>query len=458
LPGVLAVFFFFNRYKALAFLVIPFLILASFVFYGYKDPSDVVLIVVSILTNYFISYCIRVSLHKTLFFWIGIFFNLGLLFYFKYSNFFLANVSLINGNHFDVKNIALPLAISFYTFQQIAYLADIKKGLVKDTSLKSYVLFVTFFPQLIIGPIVHHKEMMPQFLSKKFGHFSFDCFVIGVLYLFAGLCKKLFLSDYCAQIVDPIHSDIINGTIVTFADSWASAFAFSFQIYFDFSGYTDMAIGIAYMMGIKLPFNFDSPYKSRNITVFWRRWHMTLSRWLRDYLYIPLGGNSRGPARAAINALIVFLLGGLWHGAAWTFVLWGLLQGLGITISRLAKYLKISFPMIVAVGITFFFITLSWVIFRAVSIEVAAELYSIMFGLSGFDLSVRDIVRSNAIILLAAAIISFLLPNTHIWIPKLAYYGQKIPKPALISIMTVFWLFFLAFDLDSSAEFIYFDF
>ena len=458
LPVFLILFFTLAKIKRLAFLVIPLLIVASFVFYGYKDQSNILLLLISVLTNYSAAYFIRKTQLKTLFFWLGVFFNLGLLFYFKYINFFFMNVSTLTGQTFGAMDIALPLAISFYTFQQIAYLADTKKGLVKNTSLKNYLLFVTFFPQLIIGPIVHHSEMMPQFKDKQFGRFSFDNFKTGFFFLFAGLCKKLFLSDYCAQIVDAIHTDIIAGTAITFADAWASAFAFSFQIYFDFSGYTDMAIGIAYMMGICLPINFNSPYKSRNVADFWRRWHMTLSRWLRDYLYIPLGGNSKGTAHAAANALIVFLLGGLWHGAAWTFVLWGLMQGAGIVAAKCAGKLKIVLPLIPGIALTFLFVTLSWVLFRAVSLDAATNLYAVMFGQNGFDLTLRDIVKTNALILLSATVLTFVLPNTNALVPKLANWTNKIPVPALATIILVVWLSLAAFDLDSSAEFIYFDF
>ncbi|MCB9985187.1 MAG: MBOAT family protein [Micavibrio sp.] len=251
---------------------------------------------------------------------------------------------------------------------------------------------------------------------------------------------------------------VVAGSSVTFADAWASALAFSFQIYFDFSGYTDMAVGVAFMLGIVLPFNFNSPYKSRNVGEFWRRWHMTLSRWLRDYLYIPLGGNEKGPARAAVNAVIVFLLGGLWHGAAWTFVLWGALQGAGIVVSRYVQLLKIPIPLFVGVVLTFLFATLSWVLFRAASFDVAADLYAIMLGKSGFDMSVRDVVVNNALILFIATTITFTLPNTHVLVPKLAELTKKIPALPIVVMIIIAWLSLAAFDLDSSAEFIYFDF
>lgn len=459
LPLVVVTFFLLARFQFLKFLVIPFLIFASFVFYGYKEPYNIALLLVSIITNYSLSRIIQTtSSQKDLFFWIGVAFNLVLLFYFKYLNFFLANISYIGVGEFELMDIALPLAISFYTFQQIAYLADSKYGWVTDTSIKSYFLFVTFFPQLIIGPIVHHKEMMPQFKHESFGKFSFDNLKSGFFYLYVGLCKKLFLADYCAKIVDSVHIDIASGGTVNFIDAWAAALAFSFQIYFDFSGYTDMAVGIALIFGIRLPFNFNSPYRASSVSEFWRRWHMTLSRWLRDYLYIPLGGNSRGPRRAMVNAIIVFLLGGLWHGAAWTFVVWGVLQGLGIAVSRFFASLKLPLPSVLAIALTFLFATLSWVLFRAENLDVANQLYLVMLGTSGFEMTAREVVNANVVILLVAALLSFFVPNTHQLVHKLVTLSAKLPKAALAGIMLVAWISLAAFDLDSSAEFIYFDF
>jgi len=459
LPCVLGIFFLLAKVNPLRFLLAPLLIIASFAFYGYKDPFNIIILLISIITNYATAvFIVRTPSLKTVGLWLGVIFNLCLLFYYKYTNFFFKNLNLMNGQDFNTLDIVLPLAISFYTFQQIAYLADAKKGQIEDVSFKNYLLFVTFFPQLIIGPIVHHKEMMPQFFNKGFGLFSWRDFKIGYLYLFSGLVKKVFLSDYCAQIVNSVHTDILLGASVNFADAWSSALAFSFQIYFDFSGYTDMAIGIAYMFSIKLPFNFNSPYKSRNIGEFWRRWHMTLSRWLRDYLYVPLGGNTNGVPRALVNAMIVFFLGGLWHGAAWTFILWGLLQGIGITIFRASENLKITLPAFIAIFLTFLFATLSWVLFRSASIEGAETLYIIMVGTQGFDLTLRDIVIDNAPILLIATILTFAIPNTHSVIPKFSVWLEKIPLSVLIPSMIMFWLSLMTFDLDSSAEFIYFDF
>ena len=456
LPVVLGLFYTTASFKKTGSLLLYLLIAASLIFYGYKAPENILILLTSVLGNFAFAKTIEKGKAPTTAFWLGIAFNLCLLGVFKYTNFALENIGLITNTSFSVLDVALPLAISFYTFQQIAYLSDVKKGIVQDTSFKTYVLFVTFFPQLIIGPIVHHSEMMPQFKNPDFGSFQWDKFKLGYLYLFSGLLKKIVFSDACAKIVDPVYAD--PSSSAGFAESWIATIAFSFQIYFDFSGYSDMAMGIALLFGILLPINFDSPYKAKNFTEFWRGWHMTFSRWLRDYLYIPLGGNKKGSGRAATNAVIVFLLGGLWHGAAWTFVLWGLFHGICLSMSRALEKLKLPIPSLIGIAITFLAVTLSWVLFRANNFDDALLLYGQMAGLQGFDLTLSDTFKNNAIVLGAAAIIAFLIPNTHKLLPKLAELSNKLPKPAIIVMMLVFWGMTALLDLDSSGEFIYFDF
>lgn len=454
-------FYALGAHRRLSFLTIYILIGASLIFYGYKGPANTVILAVSVLGNYAVAWMMNMtseSARKRILFWLGIIFNLGLLGYFKYMNFILENFALMTGGSFTFQNIALPLAISFYTFQQIAYLADTCQGIVKDRSFKNYILFVTFFPQLIIGPIVHHKEMMPQFAEKTFARFNWENFKIGYLYLFSGLLKKVLFSDYCAQIVDPVYGDAAAGVSVGFAEAWLATMAFSLQIYFDFSGYSDMALGIARMFGIRIPINFSSPYKSKNVTEFWRTWHMTFSRWLRDYLYVPLGGNKKGSARAAVNALIVFFLGGLWHGAAWTFVMWGLLQGLGITLSRVLESRRFYIPRAGAVAATFVFITLSWVLFRAQDMGTALSLYKVMFGVHGFDMYLREVFADNALFCAVGFVLVFFVPNTHVLIPKIGTLLEKLPRFSVAVLMIVFWGLTITLNLDSSAEFIYFDF
>ena len=258
----------------------------------------------------------------------GIGLNLGLLAWFKYANFLAASINNLAGTSLSFGDIVLPLAISFFTFQQIAFLVDAYRGLADEPNIGRYGLFVTFFPQLIAGPIVHHAEILPQYAQRDSIRLKADNLSIGLTIFAVGLFKKVVFADSMGAYADTVFQAAALGDTVSFVSAWAAAAAFSLEIYFDFSGYTDMAIGIARMFGVRLPLNFDSPYKSTSIIDFWRRWHITLSRFLRDYLYYPLGGNRNGTGRRYGNLMVVMLLGGLWHGAAWTFVFWGALHGL----------------------------------------------------------------------------------------------------------------------------------
>src|SRR4029078_5020437 len=267
----------------------------------------------------------RVVIRKT-FLAVGVTANLAALGYFKYVNFFLANLSALRETQTSVVAVVLPLGLSFFIFQKIALLVDASKGEVQHFSPLSYTLFVSFFPQLIAGPIVHHKEMMPQFAARA--RMQVVDFAKGLTLFVIGLAKKVLIADTIAQVSNPIFDRAAAGIVPGVLESWTGALAYTLQLYFDFSGYSDMALGLALLFGIHLPINFHSPYQARNSIEFWRRWHITLSRFLRDYLYIPLGGNRHGHVRRYINLAITMLLGGLWHGAAWTFVVWGALHGL----------------------------------------------------------------------------------------------------------------------------------
>jgi D-alanyl-lipoteichoic acid acyltransferase DltB (MBOAT superfamily) len=285
---------------------IAVLVLASLFFYGWWNPIYLPLILGSMLTNYFIGRSLQklrlagsTRLKPLLI--VGITFNLGLLGYFKYANFFAGNLNWALGTDYNLAHIVLPLAISFFTFQQIAYLADVYQGKAQEIDLLRYALFVTFFPQLIAGPIVHHQEMMPQFRSSAVGTFRLNNLVVGSTIFVIGLFKKVVLADGVAPYANTIFSGALRDTAYGLTDSWIGLLAYACQIYFDFSGYSDMAVGLGRMFGIGLPLNFNSPYKASGIIEFWRRWHLTLSRFLRDYLYIPLGGNRCSPYRRDLN-------------------------------------------------------------------------------------------------------------------------------------------------------------
>jgi D-alanyl-lipoteichoic acid acyltransferase DltB (MBOAT superfamily) len=317
---------------------------------------------------------------------IGICFNLGLLSYFKYADFFISNINYITSNHLKLLNIALPLGISFFTFTQISYLVDVYKSKVREYSIVNYFLFVTFFPHLLAGPIIHHKEMMPQFEDLENKVLSYSNLNAGIFLFLLGLFKKVVIADYLALYA---NAGFDTTELLSFFEAWVSSLSYTLQLYFDFSGYTDMALGSALMFNIKLPINFNSPYKSINIQEFWRRWHITLSRFMRDYVYIPLGGNQVSESKILFNLFLTFLIGGLWHGAGWTFIFWGFLHGFAIIIHRLWKTLNVSMPKALAWFITFNFVNIAWIFFRAKSWESAMNVLNGMFGVNGVILPIR---------------------------------------------------------------------
>lgn len=381
LPVVLLVFIFLSRTGSTRAQAV-WLVLASIVFYGSWNPLFVSLIVISVLTNFFIGR--RLASHDSASRTVlvtGVVFNLGLLGYFKYAGFFIENLGALGLWLIPLPDIVLPLAISFFTFQQIAYLVDVYRGECEEYHFLQYALFVVFFPQLIAGPIVHHKEMMPQFRDLRPRENLWTDIAVGLTIIAIGLFKKVVLADSLAMYSDQLFDAAEQGLPINTVDSWVATFCFAFQIYFDFSGYSDMAIGSARLFGIRLPENFCSPYKSSSIIEFWRRWHITLSRFLRDYLYFSLGGNRYGSVKRYRNLLLTMLLGGLWHGAAWTFVIWGGLHGTYLCINHGWRALCEKFgvsgdrlrPLLhpASILLTTIAAALAFVVFRATSVESA---------------------------------------------------------------------------------------
>lgn len=309
----------------------------------------------------------------------GVTLNLVLLGYFKYLDFLIQNLIFITGHDFPLRHIVLPLGISFFTFQQIGYLADIYRGEAKYTGILEYMLFVTFFPQLVAGPIVTHDEMIPQFESVCEKRFDTEGFARGLTLFITGLAKKVLIADALGAGVDAGYSMI---GVLGGLDSFLVMIWYTLQLYFDFSGYCDMAMGLAGMLGIRLPVNFDSPYKANNIVEFWKRWHMTLTRFFTKYVYIPLGGSRRGEVRTVINILIVYFLSGLWHGAGWNFVAWGMLHGIKYACVRVFQRLsgkKKVLPYPAGCSLTFLYVAFCWVFFRASSVSEALALIGHMF-------------------------------------------------------------------------------
>lgn len=385
LPITLCVYFILNKYTGFKNGKF-FLLIASFMFYGYWKPVYVFLLLFTILFNFIIGR--QLSVNKTTMsrkglLTLGITVDVLLLAYFKYTNFFIDNTNSLLHTGFRVQEIILPLGISFITFQTIAFLVDCYRAQTSETNLVNYSLFVSFFPQLIAGPIVHHAEMLPQFKQHDNRFVNYEHILRGSLLVMLGIVKKVIIADTFAVWANK-GFDIAE--TLTFAEAWITSLSYTFQLYYDFSGYCDMAVGLGLMFNIKIPVNFNSPYKATSIADFWRRWHITLSRFLRDYIYIPLGGNKVKFSRELYNLLIVFLIGGLWHGAAWTFVFWGLLHGLAIITERVFKKTGVRLPKILSWVWTFGFVNAAWVFFRATSWHDALKVLKGMVGLNGIVL------------------------------------------------------------------------
>ncbi len=375
---------------------LAWLTLASLFFYGWWNPSYIPLLVGSTAANFALGRLIdrREDRWRRHLLALGIAGNLALIAVYKYAGFFASNLNQVFGTDLPVSHAAIPLGISFFTFQQIVYLCDVHARKMPRHSYFDHLLVVSFFPHLIAGPIVHVKELLPQFTSPRQARATHARFSVGLTILMIGLFKKVVLADGIAVYADPVFTAAAAGQAVGMLTAWGGALAYTCQLYFDFSGYSDMAVGLAVLFGVRLPINFFSPYKTTSIIEFWRRWHISLSRFLRDYLYVPLGGSRRGPGRRYVNLLITMLLGGLWHGAGWTFVLWGGLHGLYLVVNHLWRSLRhrlgIDRPSRAGAFagwlLTFLSVVVAWVLFRAESLDAARHMLAGMAGLNGVDL------------------------------------------------------------------------
>jgi len=375
------------------------LALGSLFFYGWWNPQYLLLLLASIGFNFSVGVAlVRGSepRRRKLLLSGGVVANLLLLAYYKYANFFVDSVNVLAGSQLEIGQIILPLGISFFTFTQIAFLVDAASGKVRELDIVRYGLFVTYYPHLIAGPVLHHAEMMPQFGQDISYRPNREFMAVGATMFAIGLFKKVVLADGIAPYVGPAFQAVEQGQALGLLQAWGGALAYTLQLYFDFSGYSDMAIGLSYLIGVRLPLNFNSPYKARNIAEFWRCWHMTLSRFLRDYLYIPLGGNRKGEFRRYVNLAATMVLGGLWHGAGWTFVLWGALHGAYLVVHQLWQALlrrlgmrpgRLGMPgRLVSTALTFVAVVVGWVLFRAQSIEGAGRMLAAMAGMNGVSL------------------------------------------------------------------------
>ena len=394
LPVVIAVYYTLSLLKDGVYQRI-FLIAASLFFYGYYNVAYLCLILASMGVNYVVARILAQyaeSRYKVVSFIVGVAFNVLLLGYFKYYDFFVHNINVLLGTEYALRHIVLPLGISFFTFQQVSFLVSVYKGEEPVGRLKDYCLFVTFFPQLVAGPIVLYSEMMPQFeddMRRKFNSYSFAS---GVYMFSMGLFKKAVIADSLAVFAD-------NGFgmgEMGLAAGWLTSLSYTLQIYFDFSGYSDMAVGLGRMFNIEIPFNFMSPYMAESITDFWRRWHITLGRALSTYVYKPLGGNRKGICRTSFNLFITFFISGLWHGAAWTFVVWGALHGMFVVVERILSRRFALVPKLIRISVTFIITNFLWVLFRADSFSQAIKVYTGMVNFGNLNFNQLETVVGTA--------------------------------------------------------------
>jgi len=433
-----------------------FLLACSLFFYGYFNVSFLPILLFSILANYAFGHSIaRNSRLKRPLLLMALLLNLGLLLYFKYTNFFIANINALFQSSIGSLSLLLPIGISFFTFVQIAYLIDVYRKEAPEYRLYEYALFVSFFPCVMSGPIAFHDEVIPQLRDAKNRSFSAELFASGLVSFSQGIAKKVLLADAFGAAADWGFASMSSLNSTT---AFVVMLSYTFQLYFDFSGYTDMARGIGLMLGLRLPQNFDGPYKALTISQFWKGWHMTMTRFFTRYLYIPLGGSRHGTLPTCLNIMIVFLASGLWHGANWTFVIWGALHGSAMVADRLWGKRMANIHPVLSWGLTFGFVNLCWVFFRAESISAAASMFSSIFRfdfgalssqltacfqLPGADFLVRlfelSSGRVNLLLLLLTFLLAFLICLQGKTLDERLAKQTPNTRMALFSALLLFW-------------------
>lgn len=470
LPIVFTGFFFLSR-RHLVQGAKLWLLVSSLIFYAYWDWRYLPLLCASIAFNYF---CGKKILEATgtprvkRLLLAGVTANLSLLFYFKYANFFVSNMF---GDTLSFAEVILPLGISFFTFTQIAYLVDASRQQAVQSDFVSYGLFVTVFPHLIAGPILHHKPMLKQFDSLRMYIFQWPNVAQGIFLFVIGLSKKVIFADTLSDYVKPIFDGHFE--VVPFISAWFGALAYTLQLYYDFSGYSDMAVGLGLLFNLHLPLNFNSPYKANSIIDFWRRWHITLSTFLKDYLYISLGGNRQGKGSHLRNLMLTMVLGGLWHGAGWTFIIWGAMHGVFLIVNHIWRNLGLSFPNSAAKALTLLSVIIAWVVFRSPDIHTAVDILKGMFGFNGIGLPLKyesslgflkpfgvffaqalnvDVSFYKLSVICVLDLCVLLFPNSNEWLSKFRNHPKKWGVPCAV-------LFVICLLLtDDMVEFLYYQF
>src|SRR5215203_5187233 len=426
---------------------LPLLVVLSFIFYGYWDWRFIPLLAGSILVNWWVAEVFQRT-RRSILIPMTIGANLLVLAIFKYFNFFADLANLIPGVGAPKLDVALPLGISFFTFHHIMYLTDLKAGQAPRYDLVRYGLYIAFFPQVLAGPLVRWSEIMHQFEERPYKRSDAEeRFARGLMLLVVGLAKKVFLGDQLAEYTNPIFQAAQAGQALGMGEAWQGALGFTFQVYFDFSGYTDMALGLGLLFGLVLPQNFDAPYRATSLQDFWRRWHMTLSRFLRDYLYVPLGGSRHGLAVQLFALLATMALGGLWHGAGLTFVAWGVAHGLGLGAGVLWRKAGLRMPELAGWAITFAFVVLAWVLFRATTFESAILIYKALFGFAPLGVGFRW--RTLAL----AAAVAIVGPTAWAAVHRLPPWRSIAVAFAILLVSVL-----LKIGDDANYEFIYFQF
>ncbi|WP_300543822.1 MBOAT family O-acyltransferase [Maricaulis sp.] len=494
LPGVLLAYYLARRHLG-HWTALSLLAGASFFFYAWWDVSrapwheltgwnveslvrtlwfvrHVLLLLGSVITNHVVARLMRRWGNQPLLA-VGIIFNLSLLGFFKYADFLASNINALTGLDLPELGLGLPLAISFFSFQQISYLVDVARRKTNPGHFFAHALFVSFFPHIVAGPLIQHHQIASQFNDTKRKDDLWDNLGVGLSIFAVGLGKKVLIAESIEPYASSLFAMAERGDTPGLVAAWVGATAYALQIFFDFSGYSDMALGLARCLGFRLPVNFNGPYKSASVVEFWRRWHITLSHFLRDHLYIALGGNRKGEIRRYVNLFATMLLGGLWHGAAWTFVIWGGLHGLGLTVNHFwekwgPKGWFDGRRKVIAVGLTFAFTTVAWVFFRAESFAGAGRVLTGMSGFAGLGL---EGVSSEALAwVVFGLILVWSLPDTpeafsEVIDEQTLNDAQIRPRPGLrwrfsrgTAIAAAALLFLSVLNAWKTSEFIYYTF